>query len=435
MDDYQSWGRYPQVTQSVLGFNWRGDKLPTLSGKSILAQGFCRSYGDSCLNENNVVLSTRALDRMIAFDPASGVLRCESGVSLEQILNLAVPQGWFLPVTPGTKFVSVGGAIANDVHGKNHHRAGTFGRHVRAFELLRSDGSRRVCSERSDGGLYAATIGGLGLTGVITWAEIQLRPILNPFIEMESIKFRSLEEFFQISADSDRNFEYTVAWLDCVSSGSAFGRGIFMRGNHSRSENDKTRKIPGRQKLVVPLDFPAWALNRLSVKAFNTLYYGKQVAREKKSSVYYDPFFYPLDAVLQWNRIYGKNGLVQFQCVVPVQGGHQAIREILATIVASGQASFLAVLKEFGAISSPGILSFPRPGVTLCLDFAMRGERTLALLQRLDQMVAQAGGAMYPAKDALMRAENFKSYYPRWAEFAEYVDSQISSSFWRRVSR
>lgn len=435
MDEFISWGRYPSVKQNVVSPAWlTGDMLAGISG-SLLPYGQGRSYGDSCLNDGGSIISTKHLNRFISFDEQSGLLKAEAGVTLEQILDHCVPLGWFLPVTPGTKFVSLGGAIANDVHGKNHHRGGTFGCHVKSFELLRSDGSLTVCSPEQNSELFAATVGGLGLTGFITWVELQLRRCANAFIRMESIKFGGLDEFFEISKSSDKDFEYTVAWLDCVASGASFGRGIFMRGNHATHEEAGHLKAKKGLRAAVPFDFPPFALNNLTVRAFNTLYYNRLRNKQTDAVVHYDPFFYPLDCVHQWNRIYGSRGLFQFQCVVPAGSGNSAIREILRTIVGSGRASFLAVMKEFGSVKSPGMLSFPRPGVTLCLDFPNQGAMTLDLFGRLERMVVEAGGAMYPAKDACMRGENFRRFYPRLDEFSKHIDPRFSSSFWRRVMR
>ncbi len=428
MSAYESWGRYPKAAHTeIIEPAFITESLR--SGiKSILPYGQGRSYGDACLNTGGALLSTRWLNRLIEFDPNTGILRCDAGVTLEQILEFSVPRGFFLPVTPGTKYVSVGGALANDIHGKNHHVAGTFGRHVLRFELLRSDGGRIVCSPSSNADLFSATIGGLGLTGLVTWVEFKLRAIKGPYIDMESIKFHNIDEFLKISSDSDEDFEYTVAWLDCVNSRD--GRGLFMRGNHSP---ESARGRVDKKKLVVPIDFPSFALNSISVSIFNLLYFHKQRATHVKASTLYDPFFYPLDAVLGWNRIYGKRGFFQFQCVVPESNNNLAIREVLNLVIASKQGSFLAVLKKFGEITSPGMLSFPRAGITLALDFANQGERTLSLLRDLDLLVAKSNGAIYPAKDATMSAASFKQYYPRWEEFSKFIDPAFSSSFWRRV--
>ena len=377
--------------------------------------------------------STTALNHLLAFDPENGVLRCESGVSFDEVLQFIVPLGWFLPTTPGTKFVTVGGAIANDVHGKNHHRAGTFGCHVTQFELLRSDGERMLCSPDKNPRWFAATIGGLGLTGLITWAEFKVRRIETSAIEMESIKFGGLDEFFSITAESDGNFEYTVSWQDCLAQGKSLGRGIFMRGNHARN-GSRDLKVHTKPRLNVPIDFPSFALNSLSIKAFNFLYYARLRQRVTKATVHYNPFFYPLDSINNWNRIYGARGFFQYQFVVPFGANTDTIREILKEIGDSRQGSFLAVLKTFGDVPSPGLLSFPRPGVTLALDFPNRGAETIHLFDKLDRIVLQAGGRIYPAKDAHMSAATFQINYPQWKEFAQYIDPAFSSSFWRRVT-
>lgn len=426
----ESWGRYPKTEEEVQPLYWRSETSLENHTTSLLPFGLGRSYGDVCLNDGGTVLSTRTLDRFIHFNEETGLLKCESGVSLEKILEHFVPRGWFVPVTPGTKFVTVGGAIANDVHGKNHHCAGTFGCHVPSFELMRSDGSILNCSSTENSELYAATIGGLGLTGLIITAEVQLRKVSGPWIDMESIKFDSIDEFFEISASSDEDFEYTVAWLDCLAPG---GRGIFMRGNHSK-RTAPLKKGLLQSLLVVPVDFPSFALNHLSVKAFNTLYFHKQRQKKLRSEVSYEPFFYPLDGVRGWNKIYGKRGFLQFQCVVPKDENFESTRLILDATARSGKASFLSVIKEFGSPESPGMLSFPRPGVTICLDFPFEGESTLALLKELDDITRECGGRLYPAKDAAMSPESFKSYYPKWEKFQEHIDSKFSSSFWRRVT-
>jgi FAD/FMN-containing dehydrogenase len=432
----QSWGRYPKVRHTgVTPIYWRSE-LPDLDlcGQSVLAHAYGRSYGDSCLNEHGISLDVSHLNRFISFDAETGLLCCEAGVSLADILNVMVPRGWFLPVTPGTKFVSIGGAIANDVHGKNHHAAGTFGCHVTRFEILRSDGQHLLCSPDENRELFQATIGGLGLTGLILWAELQLKPIVNAAIDVEHIRFSSLKEFFAISAESDRAFEYTVSWVDLLVGGQALCRGIFTRGNHNQSPALTREASKPRIPLTLPFDLPQFLLNPLTVKSFNELYYHVQIPRHVHKVVPYDPFFYPLDAIRQWNRMYGKRGFLQYQFVVPLAGSDEAMREILGCIRQSGSGSFLTVLKKFGDIKSPGMLSFPRPGLTLALDFAYAGEKTLRLLDKLDELVCSYGGTVYAAKDARMSIESFRQFYPRWQEFTEYIDPHFSSSFWRRVS-
>jgi FAD/FMN-containing dehydrogenase len=432
----QSWGRYPAVQSGrVEEVFWRSE-LPDLGQleQSVLPYGYGRSYGDSCLNEGGVSLDMSHLRRFISFDEEEGILCCESGVSLAEILSVIVPRGWFIPVSPGTKFVSVGGAIANDVHGKNHHKAGTFGCHVLRFKLLRSNGERLVCSPTENTELFQATIGGLGLTGVILWAEIQLKPIVNPYIDTEHIQFSSLSEFVQVSAEIDKKYEYSMSWVDILIGGDALCRGIFMCGNNDQSRQRPKRLAEKKLPLAVPFDFPSFVLNKFTVKAFNELIFHTQLSKRIHKVVSYEPFFYPLDSIHNWNRMYGKRGFLQYQFVVPFEDDFGAMRAILGRIRSSGEGSFLTVLKTFGVVQSPGMLSFPRPGITLALDFAYGGQKTLRLLDDLDKIVRESGGAVYPAKDARMSAENFQAFFPRWKEFSRYVDPHFSSSFWRRVS-
>ncbi len=427
-----SWGRYPQVQpRATLPILWQSD-LPHLTGypTSVLPRGFGRSYGDSCLNEDGMLLDTTPLMRLIHFDAQQGIIRCEAGVSFADLLQFIVPRGWFLPVTPGTKFISVAGAIANDIHGKNHHKAGTFGAHVIQFELLRSNGEQLICSATQNTELYRATIGGLGLTGLILWAEFKLKPIHNACIAMERIRFANLEEFFALANQSDRDYEYTVAWVDCLSAGPQQGRGIFFRGNHAHEGFSKSSNHSFR----VPCDLPDFLLNRFTMKIMNGLIYSSAPPDEQKI-VHYDPFFYPLDAIHDWNRCYGKRGFLQYQCVIPYGQHEETTQKILSRVARSGTASFLSVLKLFGDQPSPGLLSFPKPGVTLAMDFAFRGTKTLQLLEDLDSMVCEMGGLVYPAKDARMSAEHFQNFFPQWREFARFIDPKFSSSFWRRVTQ
>ncbi|MGD0731436.1 MAG: FAD-binding oxidoreductase [Terracidiphilus sp.] len=429
---FQSWGRYPGLQADLVPLNWMTDfPLAAPPAGTMLPVGLGRSYGDSCLLDHGTLLDTRGMARLIDFNAETGLLRCEAGVSLAEILDFAVPRGWFLMVTPGTKYVTVGGAIANDIHGKNHHVAGTFGTHTPRFELVRSDGARMVCSATENAERYQATIGGLGLTGLITWAEVQLRPIVSRKIDYKGTKFKGIEEFLAISQASS-NVEYTVAWIDCVSQGSSFARGIFMQGAHSATPDKLSPS--GEPHLSVPVNMPAAMLNRFTVGAFNTLYYHKQLERTKTGLVDYEPFFYPLDRVLHWNRIYGREGFLQFQCVLPDHGDPRGITQILGTITASGLASFLAVIKVFGDVPSPGMLSFPRPGITLALDFPIRPDVSFALLERLAEITLEHGGCMYPAKDARMTPHQFQSFYPQWEQFARFIDPAFNSAFWQRVT-
>ncbi|RDS83420.1 FAD-binding oxidoreductase [Dyella psychrodurans] len=429
----QSWGRYPAISQqTVVDVSDRRQALPDIAGL-MLPHGNGRSYGDSCLNEGGVLLRTRNMDRYIRFDAASGQLECEAGLLLSDILDLVVPQGWFLPVTPGTKFVTVGGAIANDVHGKNHHVTGTFGQHVLSLELLRSDGSRIVCGPQRQTEWFAATVGGLGLTGLITQATLQLRRIAGAWMSTESHRFEDLDGFFRLSERSASDHEYTVAWIDCAGKDRSLGRGIFTCANHAPACPDARPSAPGR-RLGVPFSPPFSLINPLSLKAFNSLYFHRQRASVVQATTHYEPYFYPLDSIADWNRIYGPHGFMQYQCVVPPSDAKACIEHLLKTIASAGEGSFLAVLKQFGDRVSPGMLSFPRPGTTLALDFPNRGDQTLRLLETLDDIVAEAGGAVYPAKDARMAGRRFRQYFPTWEDFSHFIDPRFSSSFWRRVT-
>lgn len=432
MRELTSWGRVKRGLHVVTPLLSRHDAFPGLGPEvsSTLAIGNGRSYGDCGLNVGGGALLARGLDRFISFDAGTGVLRCEAGVLLDEILALVVPQGWFLPVTPGTRFVTVGGAIANDVHGKNHHVAGNFGCHVRCFELLRSDNARLTCSKAENPDWFAASIGGLGLTGIVTWAELALRRIAGPLLDTESMRFSSLDEFMSLSDESDASHEYTVAWIDCTGSGAQPGRGIFMRGRHA---NTAAASPPPQRRLSVPFTPPLSLVNAFSVKLFNQLYYHRHPVRVVAARQRYEAFFYPLDGVLEWNRIYGAAGFHQYQCVIPEASGSAPIEELLREIRRGRMGSFLAVLKRFGTPPSPGLLSFPRPGLTLALDFPEVGERLHALFDRLDRIVAAAGGRLYPAKDSRMPAWLFRSGYPQLDHFMAFKDPRLSSGFWRRM--
>lgn len=425
-----SWGRLYSPTHSVEPLLDRARVAHAVHASAPgLAYGNGRSYGDVCLNPGGTLWTMRGLDRFIEFDSASGRLECEAGILLADIIKIVLPQGWFLPVTPGTQFVTVGGAIANDVHGKNHHRFGTFGRHVSRFELVRTDGTVLQCTPDENADWYGATIGGLGLTGIITRAELQLRPVPGPWLEVEYLPFGSIDEFFALADDSEEGFEYTVAWVDCAASGPRLGRGIFMRGNHVPGDDPVAPSAVRRMWFTPPFSL----VNRLSLRIFNEFYYSTHRLRAGRHRVPYLPYFYPLDHVLEWNRIYGQKGFFQYQSVVPRIASRDATHEMLATIARSGTGSFLAVLKTFGNVASPGWLSFPMPGTTLALDFPNRGTSTEALFTSLDAIVRAAGGRLYPAKDARMPRDLFVSGYPRLDDFLRYRDPGIRSALWQRL--
>ncbi|WP_164985967.1 FAD-binding oxidoreductase [Bosea sp. Tri-44] len=398
----------------------------------VLAYGNGRSYGDSCLNDGGGLIAARRLGRILSFDVETGIMVCEAGVLLDEVLKLCVPAGWFPPVTPGTSLVTIAGALANDVHGKNHHRAGTFGRHVRSFELARSDGSVLTCSPIENAELFAATIGGMGLTGLITRIELQLMPVDSAEMLQEAIRFDGLDDFFAIAAASDATHDYTVAWVDSLAGGRHFGRGVFFRANHAPASDTPPAKAG--PTLPFPLKPPFPLINRLSLRAFNALYRAAQPRTPEPRRIAYRPFFYPLDRISDWNRAYGPKGLRQFQCAVPMSTAREAVEEMLRLTLRAGESSFLTVLKLFGDVPSPGMMSFPIPGATLTLDFPHRGERTLKLLDALDRIAIEAGGRVNPYKDARMSAATFEASFPHWRDFARHIDPGFSSSFWRRVT-
>ncbi len=434
MHPYGSWGRYPSSTADEVISVSAGEPLPRHK-KLLLPYGLGRSYGDVCANQGHILLDTSGLNTPFDLDE-QGVLHIGAGVTFKQILEVIIPRGWFLPVTPGTQFVTVGGAIANDVHGKNHHRAGTFGGHVERFELLRSDGLRRVCSRHENDELFRSTIGGLGLTGLITWADIRLQPIANAWITSESIPFVGLDAFLALSQDSDLTHEYCVSWIDTGSSAHAI-RGIFMRGNHAAHASalgpENERPVARERTITVPYDAPSFLINPLTVKLFNIAYYQAQRFTAGKKTVHYRPFFYPLDGLLNWNRLYGARGFLEYQCVIPFAAAKEVLQEILRLSFLSKATTGLSVLKTFGDRPSDGLLSFPMKGVTLALDFYRKNNLSLDLFETFDQMVLSAGGRVYPAKDARMSAATFQKQFPNLERFKQSVDPAFSSDFWRRV--
>ena len=430
---FESWGRYPKFDANVIPLSWREDFPRVAQGlpNGVLPVGMGRSYGDVCLLEGGNLLVTTGMNRLIAFDPSTGILTAEAGITLAQILDFAVPRGFFLPVTPGTKYVTLGGAIANDIHGKNHEVAGSFGNHVPCFELVRSDGTRRLCSATENSEWFAATIGGMGLTGLITWAQLRLKPIVSRMIDYEGIQFHGIDEFLELKK-LYQHVEYTVSWLDCVSTGRNFARGIFMLGEHSTVPSEL--KPSPEPKLVFPIEAPGWVLNKASVSLFNTLFFHKQIKAHVKTLQDYEPFFYPLDKILHWNRGYGRNGLLQFQYALPWESAKEGTVAILHAIADSGLASFLAVLKAFGDIPSLGMMSFPMPGIMFALDFPIKENISFPLMERLGDMTRDYGGRLYSAKDSAMTPEQFEAFYPQWREFARYRDPLITSSYWERVT-
>ena len=425
-----SWGRLSSEEHEVVALSDRSQIQAALDKTTLtgLAHGMGRSYGDVCLNPKGTLWSTTGLDHFIAFNDSTGRLVCEAGVLLRDIQRLVIPRGWILPVTPGTQLVTVGGAIANDVHGKNHHILGSFGDHVQSLTLIRTDGEVIECGPNERADWFAATVGGIGLTGVITQAEIQLRRVAGPWLDTETIPYANLDEFFRLADDSEVDWEHTVSWIDCITGGG--GRGLFMRANPTHTTE---RPAPEGRKLSMPIVPPVSLVNRLTLRPFNMAYFHLKKWQAGKSIAHYEPFFYPLDNLLEWNRMYGPKGFFQYQSVVPRHMGQDAVHAMLKEIARSGDGSFLAVLKTFGNRQPVGMMSFPQPGVTLALDFPNQGDRTHKLFKQLDAIVREAKGRIYPAKDARMPRELFEVGYPRLAEFIQYRDPGISSGLSRRL--
>ena len=406
------WGRYPRIDAEVACPPSSHDSPRFLSpSTSQIAFGLGRSYGDSALAQR--VLRTTSWDRYLSFDERTGDLTCEAGVSLDDILRMFVPRGWFLPVTPGTRFVTVGGAIASDVHGKNHHVDGSFCDHVSRLEILLGNGERATASPTQNADLFRATCGGMGLTGIILNATFRMKPIRSSGIEETIIKAPNLQAVLEGFAER-ASATYSVAWIDCLARGRQLGRSLLMVGEHA--DSGPLRMRAGRP-LPVPFQMPAMLLNHATVQAFNTVFYGKARRGAHAHRTPFEPFFHPLDRLAEWNRLYGKPGFVQYQFVLPLAAGPAGLRDVLERIARSGRGSFLAVLKVFGK-GNQNLLSFPMEGYTLALDFKVE-PAVLSLLGELDRVVVGYGGRLYLTKDARMSADTFRAGYPRWEEFQQ----------------
>lgn len=431
-----SFGGNHSNPSEILAPNWIDDVSANLSSGSFLPVGMGKSYGDVAIVSGSKAIKTAYLNRFIDFDEELGILECEPGVLLREIQSIFVKRGWMLPVTPGTSFVSVGGAIANDVHGKDHHFAGTFGDHVLGITVARSDGSVYECSRLSNDELFRATIGGLGLTGFILKARIQLKKVAGPYFDAEIIPYGSIDEFFEISEETENEgWQATVSWFDCSTKNA--GRGSFTRGNpsarrYNATTDDKSLSLT-RAGLNFPITPPVSLVNKVSLDAFNIAYFQLQKATAGQKEMHYKEFYYPLDGITNWNRIYGPKGFFQYQSVIPMEFAKEATREMLKLIKRSGQGSFLGVLKTFADRQPAGMLSFARHGATLALDFPNRGEDTERLFRSLDAVVAEAGGALNPSKDARMSREMFASGFPGLSEFKRFRDPECVSELSLRL--
>lgn len=435
------WGRYP-TAESVLVRPEQLKQVQLPEEGSLICRGQGRSYGDAAISSKGQVMLTERLNRFLAFDSGTGILTAEAGVSLAEVLETFVPRGWFPAVTPGTQQVSLGGAVAADAHGKNHHHEGSFGAHVTELELILADGRRQRCSPHQEVALFWATVGGMGLTGIITEVSFRLIPIETAAIVARHYQAPNLEATYEWLADSAHDDQYTVAWIDCISRGSQLGRGVVMGGHHARRDElpsewtEPLRPRPQRQRNI-PFDLPSLVLNRFTVAAFNGRYYRRQGSKEGPFITDYSTFFYPLDALTHWNRLYGRRGFLQYQVALPEAHALEGIRRLLEHLTGSRQVAFLAVLKRFGE-GNPAPLSFPLAGYTLALDLPMRGAKVLNLLQQLDEIVIDCEGRVYLAKDARLSPESLQAMYPRlkeWQQVKQAIDPQgrFQSNLSRRL--
>lgn len=442
--EISGWGQYPRRVCRL----FRPERCSSLQAlidskqePSWIGRGLGRSYGDAALNSDQGVILGQRLDRFLGFNPTTGLLQCEAGVSLADILGFFLPRGWFLPVSPGTQLVSLGGAVAADIHGKNHHRDGSFSRHLEQIELWTADGQRLICSAEQHRDVFEATCGGMGLTGFIRSVALRLIPVETAWMRVRFHRTRDLDETLQALQEADRH-QYSVAWLDTLASGRSLGRGIVMAGEHARVEelNPSQRRHPlqlaAKRPLPVPFNLPHQLLNRFTVGMFNRLYYRRAPRNPVTRLVDINSFFYPLDALRHWNRLYGKRGFLQYQCLFPPQQSREGLIEVIDRFRRAGHASFLTVLKRFGEEAGP--LSFPQPGHTLALDVANTGPELLEFLDEMDRLVLEKGGRVYLAKDARLSPQSFRQMYPRYPEWLAVKqrldpENRFSSDLSRRL--
>ncbi|MBU3916571.1 FAD-binding oxidoreductase [bacterium] len=417
-----NWGNYPIIDAEVFDFS-NVTELREIIQKNVecIPRGMGRCYGDSALNSS--IISTLRFNRFLEFDEEEGTLRCESGVTLEEILEVIVPKGWFLSVTPGTKEITIGGAIGSDVHGKNHHKAGAFSSHLLSMKIMLSDGSVTECSPVSNSELFHATCGGMGLTGIVIEAVIKLKKIETVYVKETSIRASCLEEVMSLIEESE-HYSYSVAWIDCLSKGKSLGRSHLMLGEFAsvdevkgKIRNKNPLAIPKKRKLGVPSFFPGFLLNSLTIKLFNMLFYYKHIPKRKIRLVAYDSFFYPLDVIRNWNRLYGKSGFTQYQMVLPIEQSKEGFTKILTLIAQNKIGAFLSILKTFG--EQDGVLSFPRRGYTLTLDMPI-SKKALTFMDMLDDVILNFGGRLYLTKDVRMKKNMFMQSYANSDKFIKF---------------
>lgn len=437
------WGGVPRSECHLLQPQQQGDLFATLGEAQIssyISRGLGRSYGDAAQNEGAGVISHARLAKFLSFNAASGELHCEAGVTLGEILTFFLPRGFLPPVLPGTKHVTVGGAIANDIHGKNHHRDGSFGQFVTELTLLTADGTALICSPHQHADAFWATVGGIGLTGAILSARIRLMPVTTSYIRMDRRRAPNLDEALAMMEAGDQRHRYSVAWIDLLAKGRSLGRSVIMQGDHAEPGDlppalSTPLTPPAVRGISLPFQMAAPFLRPFTVQAFNTLYYG--VNRDVTQRITaMNPFFFPLDFLHNWNRLYGRRGFTQYQLALPFDRGREGLIEVLTLVGRSRRPSFLAVLKRFGE-GSPGMLSFPMPGFTLTMDLPYTSD-LVPFLHELDRILLRYGGRVYLAKDATLRPETFRMMYPQAARFLEVKrqldpNSLFASSMSRRL--
>ena len=412
------WGNYLVGESTVITPRYEEDVINTLKERNVVARGLGRSYGDQAMNDEHSVIDCTQLNHFLSWDPEMGILECQAGVSLDAIISVFAPQGWFPMICPGTKFVTMGGAIANDIHGKAHHIDGSFVNCVISFTILLADGRIVLASREENADLFQANFGGLGLLGIILTVTMQLRRIETTYFSQRSIVIRNLDHMLETLDRYDREYNYSVAWIDALAGGDRLGSGVITFGNAAKLSElpDRLKSNPLKlhrpSKLSLPGFLPSFALNNLSVRVLNGVI--ARVLNSPAPYVHYEKFFFPLDSINNWNKGYGKRGFIQYQFVIPEEGGKKNLTEILQLIAGSGCTPFLNVFKKMG--EGQGILSFPFSGYTLAIDFPI-SKKLLSFTPRLDEKVLEAGGRLYLGKDALLDEKMFKAMYPRYGEW------------------